>query len=244
MSRSTLVALAGLALVAQTARGERSEIFVPDGDGPFPGVVVLGSYIGGDAARDWATWLAERGHAALLVGDRDPAGERGQDAEPDGGAVQRARRQLGADPRVDDDRIAVLGLAEGGLRALHAAQGNGFRAAIAVDPALGDGPLRSRVPVLLLSGRDGSRGRPDRVRRVAVAARRDGQPVAYRSYPGVSHGFDAGRHVSGVHIRGRWTGYQAYATARARRDVGRFLERHLADAPTLRVAATPGPTAP
>ncbi|MDJ0867046.1 MAG: hypothetical protein QNK03_13125 [Myxococcota bacterium] len=229
------VAVAWLLLVSHAAWSESGEVAVPTGDGPFPGVVVLSSCVGGDASVEWAVWLFEKEHAVLTSGSAGACGAPGRDAEPDGGAVHRARRRLAAHPRVDAERIAVLGVADGALRALRAAHGGGFRAVVAVHPQLPDDRLPSDVPVLMLSGRDASLAASNRVIQAAAAAQRDGQHVELRTLPAANYGVEAGRPLSDLRIRDVRRSDQPEATVQARRQVRRFLAQHLT--PGAQVAA-------
>jgi carboxymethylenebutenolidase len=179
------------------------ELFLPDGPGPHPGVVVLHESFGlNDDIRRIARRFADEGYAALAPnlfshGSRivclarvmaDLA--RGRvDREIDD--VAAARDALAARAEVDGERIAVAGFCLGGGFALIAATRPGFSAA-AVN--YGDVPKRRSkldgvCPVV------GSFGSRDRMFGANMAERLEshlselGVPHDVRTYDGAGHSF-------------------------------------------------------
>jgi len=181
----------------------RAELFLPAGDGPHPGVVVLHESFGlNDDMRRIATRFADAGYAALAPdlyshGSRIVCLSRVL-VDMLRGSVARevsdvcsARDALAARPEVDAERIAVAGFCQGGGFALIAGTQPGFSAA-AVN--YGDVPAeRSRLdgscPVVASFG-----GR-DRVFGHRTAARLErhlaalGVPHDVKTYDDAGHSF-------------------------------------------------------
>jgi carboxymethylenebutenolidase len=119
----------------------RTELFLPDGDGPVPGVIVLHELLGlNDDIRRIAARFADAGYAALAPdlyshGTRivclsrvilDMVSGRAAREIAD---ILAAREALAGRPEVDRDRIAVAGFCQGGGFALIAGTTPGFSAA-------------------------------------------------------------------------------------------------------------------
>lgn len=106
---------------------------LPDGDGPFPAVVLLHSCVGNLGHVDeWAERLRRRGYAALVVNSMRA---RGIQTLPGALGVCRGRvltgderaadllvslEHLRGDARIDARRLAVMGFSHGGWSALNA----------------------------------------------------------------------------------------------------------------------------
>jgi len=194
-----------IALEVSAADGAilRAELFLPAGDGPHPGVVVLHESFGlNDDVRRIATRFSDAGYAALAPdlyshGSRIVCLSRVL-VDMLRGSVARevsdvcsARDALAARPEVDSERIAVAGFCQGGGFALIAGTQPGFSAA-AVN--YGDVPAeRSRLdgscPVVASFG-----GR-DRVFGHRTAARLErhltalGVPHDVKTYDDAGHSF-------------------------------------------------------
>ena len=119
----------------------RSELFSPDGVGPYPGVLALHESFGlNNDMRRIARRFAEAGYVAMCP-DLYSHGSRivcltRVIVDMLRGSVAReiedilaAREALAARPEVDTDRIAVAGFCQGGGFALVAGTNPGFRAA-------------------------------------------------------------------------------------------------------------------
>jgi carboxymethylenebutenolidase len=142
-----------LSSAAMSASGERldvrvadgsslcTELFVPAGEGPHPGVVVLHESFGlNDDIRRIAHRFADAGYAALapdlyshgtrivclsrVIVDMLSGGVAREIAD-----IHAAREALAARPEVDSERIAVAGFCQGGGFALIAGVQPGFSAA-------------------------------------------------------------------------------------------------------------------
>jgi carboxymethylenebutenolidase len=119
----------------------RAELFLPDGEGPHPGVVVLHESFGlNDDIRRIARRFAQAGYAALAPdlyshGTRIVCLTRVMVDMTSGsvareiGDIHAAREALAARPEVDAQRIAVAGFCQGGGFALVAGTRPGFSAA-------------------------------------------------------------------------------------------------------------------
>lgn len=226
-----------------------SRLVLPDGRGPFPGLVFLSGCRGvSSTQRHWARRLRVLGYAVLIVDSMTPRGLRGGVCG-DGGRLHPWRRAFDAwwgyrllvrHPRIDPGRIGLMGWSHGGWTALEAlsprrapARG-GFKAAIVLYPYCGDGvAVQKKVPLLmLLAGRDDWCPPRDCVR----AARRlkaAGALVEVIVFHRARHAFDNPRLPARYHIpralrgRGATIGYHAPSARRAERAVIRFLRRYL-----------------
>ncbi|MBL8831558.1 MAG: dienelactone hydrolase family protein [Rhodospirillales bacterium] len=210
-----------------------TEIRLPQGDGPFPAVVVLHNCAGLDGSgRDvplgWADFLVANGYAVALTDSFRPRNRfggvctapgpqwvrpmiRGEDAH-------KGRRALQANPKVDRNRIAVMGGSNGGVATLAAVnrqwieQGGWlrageaqFRAAIPFYPECGigygdwvvqrglggvrpSGTFESVAPMLILIG-SADDWTPAPICET-MAGQASGAPVSIKVYPGAHHSFD------------------------------------------------------
>jgi dienelactone hydrolase len=112
-----------------------NRMFKPDGDGPFPAVVLL-PVCGGDSKWyqlfDWAKAALGRGYVAMVVDPLTPRGVGPENCQPPlkvsysryrkdaFDAAEHLRKQ----PFVDRDRIGLLGLSLGAMAALTASGGS------------------------------------------------------------------------------------------------------------------------
>jgi len=121
--------------------GLDAELFVPAGEGPHPGVLVLHESFGlNDDIRRIAARFAEAGYTALAP-DLYSHGRRivclsrvmvdmvSEHVGREVADILSARTALAARPEVDEQRIAVAGFCQGGGFALVAGAQPGFRAA-------------------------------------------------------------------------------------------------------------------
>ena len=195
------------------------QIVRPDGDGPFPAVVLLHSCIGVTRSarhlRDWAGRLTALGY---LVAIPDSFSTRGH---PDGlcgwgGLVPpevrvpdayAALRQIEAMTDVAADRIGVMGFSHGGWTTLAAVDqtmaawarrkagtGHGFVAGVAFYPDCASGSwvaaYQASAPLLILAGEMDDWTPAVPCQRLAARAQAQGQPVSLTVYPGARHAFD------------------------------------------------------
>jgi carboxymethylenebutenolidase len=181
----------------------RAELFLPTGEGPHAGVVVLHESFGlNDDIRRIARRFADAGYAALAP-DLYSHGTRivclsrvmvdmvGGGVTREIGDVHATREALEARPEVDPERIAVAGFCQGGGFALVAGAQPGFSAAavnygmVPSDRSL----LEGVCPVVA------SYGAKDRVVGRKMAERLEchlealGVPRDIRTYPQAGHSF-------------------------------------------------------
>ncbi|MBT6202646.1 MAG: hypothetical protein HOI34_02980 [Rhodospirillaceae bacterium] len=160
--------LTGAAMPAVTVN---SRLMVPSGPPPWPAVVLLHS-ASGQGAIDWAyaDLLLSDGFAVLAVDSFLPRGAfRTVQDQTEVSEVAMvldafaARDVLAADPRIDPERIAVVGFSKGGIAAFYAslervrsaAGGVPFAAHVAHYPWCGlrlRDPVTTGAPILIQAG--------------------------------------------------------------------------------------------
>ncbi|MBU1742014.1 MAG: dienelactone hydrolase family protein [Proteobacteria bacterium] len=226
-----------------------SQLFLPPGRGPFPGLVLLSGCFGARrGTRYWARRLTRLGYATLVVasmkarglaggvcgdGARLPAGERAGDAW--WGFSYLARH-----PKIDRRRLGLIGWSHGAWTALAALgpriapAGRTFAAAVVFYPYCGDGvAVQRRVPLLmLLAGRDDWTP-AEQCRQEARHLIRSGARLRVVVFPRARHAFDLPWLPAAKTIRrarrgqGATIGYDPAAAARAYTLVRQWLARHL-----------------
>ena len=222
----------------------------PDGDGPFPAIVLLHDCSGlgprsSGAPGRWAATLVERGYVVVMP---DSFSTRGV---PDGVCTGGSRRaNVGPDrraqdafdalgyaqrlPYVDAKRIGVMGGSHGGTTTLLALRQPGFAAGVALYPRCSSAPdgYQPAAPLLILIGELDDWTPAADCQRLASAA-------ALKVYPGAHHAFDSDRPVrfiaarlnpSSPSGRGATTGGNAAAWKDAIEEVTRFFARSLSAA--------------
>ena len=230
------------------------EVLRPEGEGPFPAVVLLHGCSGIiQTERGWAQELRKRGYLALLVDSFRPRGyteictnflrvTRLQRVEDAHAALRWARAQ----PSVAADAVALMGFSNGAYALLQAmrsaptAGAPGFRAAVAMYPECRfDVGASFYAPILILIGGADDWTLASHCRDLTEAAGRSpGAPVLLHVYPGVHHSFDnpAIRHYYYAGAKnpnkpggccGATVGYDAAAHVDAIGRVAEFLAAHL-----------------
>ena len=225
-------------------RAEQGALWVkivrPAGPGPFPFVVLLHGCGGLSAPAMWSQWVvpwaalfAAHGIGTAVV---DSFGPRGVAQVCRSKVAVWARRRaddaysvrtwLAQQSYVDGDRIAVMGMSNGGRTVLaalrtdlsHAAP---FRAGIALYPGCqSDGEARFYAPLLVLVGR-GDQVTPAAACERMQTAQPAGSSLRLVVYPDAPHTFDmdlVDRTTLGMRL-----GHDAEATADARKRVIGFL---------------------
>jgi dienelactone hydrolase len=215
----------------------------PDGDGPFPAIVLLHGCGGIAPKRDhrWAERLSGWGYVTLQVDSFRPRGlssvctYSGRDAAD---ILQKrvtdaydAKRYLAGLPFVDRSRIAVMGWSHGGittLETLHRKTADPFRAAIAFYPSCRRMLTGLNAPLLILIGEADDWTPAARCVEMMPQVQAASE-VALKVYPGAYHGFDTlgantnVRGSSGMHHMQ----YQPEAEADSIIRVGAFFGKYL-----------------
>ncbi len=205
-------------------------------------IVVHGSGGVGRREAEWAAFLQQRNYATLVI---DYFGPRGITAESASqptpvGDVFQALVRLARHPRIDPNRIGVLGFSRGGTMSVEAANDGGrstggLRAAVHV--ALYPGCRRSVVdsdpslpPLLILLGSEDSYTTPWECQRLVSGGAWKGRTVELTIYEGATHAFDARIDRTFYHRAANRTvtiRSSEEHTARARSEVIAFLARSL-----------------
>jgi dienelactone hydrolase len=195
-----------------------AQLFKPDGSGPFPTVIALHGCGGLNGQsdqiepryRDWAEQLLKDGNAVLLpdsygsreLGPQCRVKERRVLARRERVAdIMASRQWLSQQPWVSQDRISLIGWANGASALLwavrpqlasHKAEPD-FRAAVAFYPdcriSSGLG-WSARVPTLLLIGASDDVSSPPACRQMVDGARGRSALARIVVYPGAAHDFD------------------------------------------------------
>lgn len=180
---------------------------------PWPAVVMLHQSLGqGRQDRAYAERLAAAGYAAFAVDSFGPRGvERtieDQSVVSEAAMIADAYGALAAlarDPRIDQNRVALMGFSKGGIAAFYAAmasvankaapQGPRFRAHIAFYPWCGlvlADPTTTGAPILVLAGEADDVAPPAlcRDRLAEIRASDPASDIRLVAYPGALHAFD------------------------------------------------------
>lgn len=247
----------GIELKPEPGTPLRGLLFRPNGDKPFPAVVLLHGCRGIQAyQKGWANKLSEWGYVVLLVdsfGPRKAEHICAKHLELDthevvGGRVADAvggHAYLSALQFVDSKRIAVMGwtrdavlsaVFEGGIAQFFDAR---FQAAIAFYPNCSYRTSgKVMAPVLALMGDQDDSRSSDHCERMAIASNDGPAPIELKLYPGVQHGFDDPDTGERFYLEEAWNmyknpakgityGYNRAAHEDALKRVNEFLAKHL-----------------
>ena len=193
-------------------------LYRPEGNGPFPAVVALHGCDGltgmrsplGKRYRDWGEKLAAAGFVVVFpdsfgsrkLGPQCSAADRKlRSGRERVGDVEAARLWLQAQSYVAQDRISLLGWANGAVAALwtvrpHAGAKDGkpdFRSSVALYPGcrrLRDTAWSTRAPTLILVGAKDDWTPATACEQMVSGARGRSAQAAIVVYPGAYHNFD------------------------------------------------------
>jgi len=227
--------------VGLTLTGKLSK---PDGDGPFPAVVLLHGSTGITSSYDaWMTRLTNWNYVALLVDTFSPRGIKEETGYPF--KVSResriqdayaAKSYLASLKYVDSKRIAVVGWSYGGVATTLVVttesgiqnQEDYFRAGIAFYPGCRKEVRATlKAPLLILIGEKDTWTPPAKCKELENTLTREKAfpELLFKIYPDTYHGFDiegldrkAGRHQ---------LKYNPESAADAIEQVKSFLEKHM-----------------
>ena len=238
---AALVAAAGTASAAEQAVSYKSGdetvsgmLVLPEGKGPFPGVVVIHEWWGLDNwVKDQARALAREGYAALAVDlYRGKVTDKQEEAHQlmSGMPQDRAMRDLKAAVAflkarkdVRADRIGSIGWCMGGkFSLLLATEEPTLAAAVAYYGAPPTDPAaiaRIKAPVLGNFGGEDKGPSPEQVKAFESAMTKAGKTVDVKIYPGAGHAF--------ANVNNPWKGYRADAAKDAWARTVAFFARHL-----------------
>ena len=209
----------------------------PQGDGPFPAVVLLHGCGGIRPYHDvWAERLANWGYVALQV---DSFGPRGLSSLcGDAGFLSNivpkrtydaydAKSYLGGLPFVDRNRIGVMGWSQGGattLTVLDQKRDDSFRSAVAIYPYCNRMLFDLNAPLLILIGEKDD-WTPANMCSMRMRSVQIGHEVILKIYPDSHHGFD----WEGIDtlIEGHRVLFNPAAAGDAIIQVKAFLAKHL-----------------
>ncbi len=207
----------------------------PDGNGPFPALVLLHGSHGFDKHYDvWAERLASWGYVALQIDSIGPGQKSSLNSVPSKRAEDfcSAKLYLNGLPFVDNKRIGVMAWSQRGASALVAfcarnvalKQENPFRATVAFYPYCFKSLFRLDSPLLILIGEQDD-WYPAALCKERIPSGKTRHEVILKVYPGAYHCFDA----EGVdtNYMGHRVQYDPAAAADAIAQVKTFLTKHL-----------------
>jgi dienelactone hydrolase len=226
-------------------RGENISgvITKPDGEGPFPAVVILHGCSGvNDHDYQWARRFKSWGYASLILDSHNPRGisnncgkrrvtplERALDAHA-------AKTQFGEMPFVDRDRIGVIGFSEGGGTVLEAINFNlveftlppgsndPFKAAVAFYPYCRYRADSNTNLLILIGGKDDWTPASVCEENLPIAHFPDNE-IILKVYPNAVHSFDYDKPYR--NYMGHALGYSSSAMTDAVPRVKAFFDKSL-----------------
>nr|WP_244429857.1 dienelactone hydrolase family protein [Rhizobium leguminosarum] len=212
----------------------------PQGDGPFPAVVVMHGCDGmRPSVKDlWPKRLVSWGYVVLVVDSFTTRNiqDTCRSALPDPVFdAYGALNFLSKSSFVDTRRVALMGFAAGGSATLEATKIEGneqlmdhkFRAAVAYYPICAASQGDATVPTLILSGDRDNWSPAERCRKRLAGVGDDAPPIALNLYKGVYHNFDAPEFAAGRRVLGHIEKYDPDAAAKSIRSVYAFLRKSL-----------------
>jgi dienelactone hydrolase len=220
----------------QTLKGKLTK---PDGDGPFPAVVLLHGCSGvQDHHYRWAGKLKRWGFVSLIVDSFGPRGKSNICAS--GGHTimpyRRAKDAHGAKlyleslPFIDPNRIAVMGWSHGAMSALEAVEINepsssSFQVCVAFYPFCKQ-LFMVNSPLLVLIGEKDD-WTPANLCKYYIKPKENWPEIVLKVYPDAYHSFDE-THKIGFYL-GHVTGHNQLAAEDSYKMVKAFLEKYLVD---------------
>lgn len=183
-------------------------IYQPEGDGPFPAVVILHGCAGiTKRARMWAERLKGWGYVAIVVDSHRLRGVGSNCKEKKISGIElgldaySAKVYLAQQPFVDGNRIGLIGFSMGGNAVLSAVNpqirevflpesaGEPFKAAVAFYPYCGHS-LPTETPLMIFIGEKDDWTPAGLCKSAAATVKPGGPEVVLNIYPGAYHCFD------------------------------------------------------
>ncbi|MGR9245065.1 dienelactone hydrolase family protein [Rhizobium leguminosarum] len=214
----------------------------PQGDGPFPAVVLMHG-CGGmrlSVKELWPKRLASWGYVVLVVDSfttrniKDTCQSYLPDRVFDAyGALNFLSKQS----FVDISRVALMGFSAGGTATLEGTKIEGneqlmdhkFKAAVAYYPVCAASQGDATVPILILSGERDNWSPADRCRKRLARLSDNGPPIELNVYKGAYHDFDAPEFKVGRRVFGHIEKYNPDAAEKSIRSVRTFLQKYLSN---------------
>jgi dienelactone hydrolase len=219
----------------------------PQGDGPFPAIVVMHGCGGLDSRlrNDVAGRFVSQGYVVLVVDSfatrqmkttchnthSDYLFNRTERVYDAYGALEF----LSGYPFVDTHRVALMGFSSGGVTALEATKVEGdeqlmaqkFKAAIAYYPTCSPREGDATVPTLIMVGQMDDWGPPALCRQRLTHLSGKGPEIQLDVYPGAFHDFDVPTVKAGTVYFGHRLEYSAAATKQSIQEADDFLRKEL-----------------
>ncbi len=219
-----------------------AKLNLPDGDGPFPAVVMLHGCNGTDLSWEWEEGFLERwGYVSLRIDSLGPRGIETVCGSADAavtsdvrvGDALAGRAFLAAQPFVDAARIGVVGWSDGGTTALKSIAGDivdqvapndMFEVAVAFYPRCQSDAPDLDAPLLVLVGSEDTATAPVLCEAMKQEIRAD-HGFDLVVFPGATHAFDW-EGAPGTY-QGHQMRYDPDVTAIAYMRMRAFLSQHL-----------------
>lgn len=215
---------------------------LPQGDGPFPAVVVMHGCGGirSSTKIDWPKRLTSWGYVVLVV---DSFTTRNIKDTCQGYLADRVFDAYGALDFlstygfVDAKRIALMGFSAGGIATLEATKAGGneqfmdhkFRAAVAYYPVCAPNEGDATVPTLILNGELDDWSPVEKCRQRVSRLSGKGPPIELDIYPGAYHDFDSTEFAVAKRAFGHREEYNAPAAEQSFSSVKAFLQKYLSN---------------
>lgn len=226
------------------------QLFVPEGEGPFPAVILSHDWLGlYQVHREWGERLKDWGYIAFMVDSFDPRGMRnGSDAGPliRAADMYGALQYLKTRKDVIPDKVAIMGWSQGGTSVLVGIKSDKdnpnavdtkywkdpdlkFSAAIAYYPSCGYLSRDGYTPLLVLIGdRDDEpsplRGSVQKCRDLESNRRSGNLPIRLKVFENATHVFDY--YLNNAQWAGAVLDRNPDATAQSILEVKEFLQEH------------------
>jgi dienelactone hydrolase len=213
----------------------------PQGDGPFPAIVVIHGCEGihPNAETYWPQRLTSWGYVVLVVDSFTTRNIKNtcENYLPDRVFdAYGALNFLSTYTFVDARRVGLMGFSAGGIVTLEATKAEGneqfmdrkFEAAVAYYPVCAPHAGDATVPTLILNGELDDWSPAERCRQRVSHISGKGPPIELDIYPGAYHAFDAPDVTTAMTVLGHREEYNAPAAEQSFTSVKAFLQKYRA----------------